>query len=54
MNINKGVKIEEKILESTLRINVISQHDLWKINNYKVRTLELVNQIIDELNYKKI
>lgn len=45
---------EENLLNSVLRINILTRNDLWEINNQKIRPLEIANLIIKELDNRKV
>jgi len=45
--------LEEQIFNSSIRINIITQSQLWELDGDKIRPLEIANHIITMLeNYK--
>lgn len=46
---------EEQYFNSVIRINIITQAQLWELDNDKVRPLEIANNIVSSLeNYKTV
>jgi len=44
---------EEQIFNSSIRINIITQAQLWELDGDKIRPLEIANNIITLLEYYK-
>jgi chemotaxis signal transduction protein len=55
ISLSRGNYEEEKVLLSGIvKINVLTQSDIWQLDNRKIRPLEISNIIIDILNNRKI
>lgn len=53
ISISKLRETDDQIYIGVVRVNILSQLNLWPIANNKIRVLELVNQINSTLNNQK-
>lgn len=45
---------DSQLIPGAIRINVLTQSDLWELSNNKIRPLEIANHIVAILNNRKI
>lgn len=46
--------IEDTLYDGVLRINILSQLNIWEINNQKIRPLEIANRVIEKIDNVKL
>lgn len=46
--------MEEQVLSSIVRVNIITQAQLWELDNKKIRPMEIANHILSDLENVKV
>lgn len=53
--LTQGIRREDvSLIGGVLKVNILTRSGLWKLDNNKIRTLELANLIIDVLDSEKV
>lgn len=54
IQLSRATPEEEKVIKSIIKISIITNVDKWELVNNKIRPIQLANEIIKELNNKKL
>jgi len=53
--LQKGVYNDDSVLlNGILKINIVTRTELWRLNNTKIRPLEICNLVVKRLNNQKV